>query len=236
MYKIQILEDEMSAANTLREYLNRFANERGIQIQIHHFENPYDFLESYAYDADIIFFDIEMPGVNGMEAAKKIREKDSRVTIVFTTNLAQYAIEGYSVNAFDFILKPFSYPAMELKFARIFNELSHNKAGVTITIKNKSSVQVVDVSEIRYVEVRNHILIYHMHDHEISTWGSMSSAYESLAPHHFSLANACYLINLKHVRGIESGDVVVDGQKLAISKGKRKSFLSDLASYYGGTN
>ena len=103
MLKVVLIEDNAEAAETLLEYLQRYASKNGISLSSARFRNAFDFLEAYAYDADVLFFDIEMPGMNGMEAAKKVREKDTKAMIVFTTNLAQYAIEGYSVNAFDYI-------------------------------------------------------------------------------------------------------------------------------------
>ncbi len=235
MYKIYLLEDDDAAAKTLGDLLTQFASSKDIQIHVQRFSNAFDFLEAYQYDGDIIFFDIEMPGMSGMEAAKKIREKDENVVIVFATNLAQYAIEGYSVSALDFILKPFSYPEMELKFGRIFNELSHRDKEGTLTINRKGNIEVIQISEILYVEIKNHALVYHLRDKEISTWGSLSSVSEKLIPLHFSLANACYLVNLRHVKGIDGSDVVVGNEHLPISKGKRKTFLSELALYYGGS-
>ncbi|MCR5078426.1 MAG: LytTR family DNA-binding domain-containing protein [Bacilli bacterium] len=235
MYKIYLLEDDDGAAKTLEDFLFQFAKNKDIQISVHRFSNAFDFLETYPYDGDIIFFDIEMPGMSGMDAAKKIREKDENVVIVFATNLAQYAIEGYSVSALDFILKPFSYPEMELKFGRIFNELSHRNKEDTLTINRKGTMEVVNLSDIIYVEIKNHSLVYHLKDKEISTWGSLSSVSEKLTPLHFSLANACYLVNLRHVKGIEGNDVMVGNERLPISKGKRKAFLSELALYFGGS-
>ena len=236
MYRICIVEDDPTTSATLDEYLHRYADNHNVKVETKRFANAFDFLESFSSDADAIFFDIEMPGMNGMEAAKKIREKDAFVTIVFVTNLAQYAIEGYSVDALDFILKPLHYDAMELKFDRIFNELSHHEKEETLTVIRKGNVQVIKISQIEYVEISNHNLIYHLNKGEITTWGSLSSVSEKLSPHHFVLANACYLVNLQYVRGIEGNDVVVGANRLPISKSKRKAFLSELAMYFGGTN
>lgn len=143
MYTIHVVEDDLKTAELLASYLQRYATSRGIDVTVSIFSNAFDFLEGYGEHVDAVFFDIEMPGMTGMDAAKRLREKDSNVTIVFATNLAQFAIEGYSVNAFDFILKPFSYPAMELKFDRIFKELSHKSKEATITLTRKDGVQIV---------------------------------------------------------------------------------------------
>ena len=236
MYNICILEDDKSAADLLKTFLTKFAASKRIDISVRQFTNAFDFLENYSGGAHLVFFDIEMPGMTGMEAAKKLREMDSHTIIVFATNLAQYAIEGYSVSAFDFILKPFEYPSLEMKFERIFNELSHHSIEETIALNRKGKVEIVSVADILYVEIRNHSLVYHLVNKEISAWGSLSSASEKLIPHHFALANACYLINLRHVKGIDGASVIVGREKLPISKSKRKAFLGELALYYGGMN
>ena len=235
MYKLLLLEDDQKAADSLIEYLNRFASEKGFAIETRHFDNPFDLLESYRGGVDAIFFDIEMPMMNGMEAARKIRDMDPNVTIVFVTNLAQFAIEGYAVKAFDFILKPLNYPSLEMKFARLFNEISHNEKGEMISVKGKGSMQIFPLSEIRYVEIKNHSLIYHLVGKDVSAWESLTSASEKLLPHHFAFSSASYLVNLAFVEGISGNEVNVGGEKLPISKGKRKSFLSELALYYGGS-
>ena len=70
------------------------------------FHNPAEFLESYTKDYDLVFLDVEMPGLNGIETAKELRHMDSNVVIMFITNMAQYAIHGYEVEAVDYVLKP----------------------------------------------------------------------------------------------------------------------------------
>lgn len=190
MYRIQILEDDLAAAETLLSCLRRYGDSHSIAFEAMHFSNALEFLERYSGNADLIFFDIEMPGLNGMEAAKQIREIDPNVTIVFVTNLAQFAIEGYSVHALDLILKPYNYAAMEKKFDRIFTELSHKNKGETITVNRKDGVQLLNVEDIRYVEIKNHSLIYHLGERTVNTWGSLANASEKLILYHFSFASA----------------------------------------------
>ena len=80
--------------------------------------NPGSSFENYKMIFDIIIFDIDMPGINGIDTARKLREMDSNVTIIFVTNIAQYAINGYEVDAVDYILKPVSYYDFSMKFHR----------------------------------------------------------------------------------------------------------------------
>ena len=123
--KIYVLEDEKAVSDKLCAYIDRYCGERGYAAEVKVFPNAFDLLENYHADADILFMDIQLPLMSGMDAAKKLRETDKKVLIVFVTNLAQYAVEGYEVNAFDFILKPVEYEGFKMRFERVLKELEH---------------------------------------------------------------------------------------------------------------
>ena len=128
MIKTIILEDEKDAADALRAYLSQYSAEKGVAFGVRSYDNAVDLLEAYDASADVVFADIQMPLIDGMSAAKKIRDRDKSVLIVFVTNLAQYAIEGYEVGAFDFILKPVRRTSFFMKLDRIINELGHRRS------------------------------------------------------------------------------------------------------------
>ena len=109
MIRIAVVEDEDKWANIIEECLDKLSKQDKIDIAITRFCDGYDLVENFACNFDIILMDLEMPLMNGMEAAEKIRNVDAQVTIIFITNMAQYAIRGYKVNALDYILKPISY-------------------------------------------------------------------------------------------------------------------------------
>ena len=118
MLKIAIVEDKQMEAQQLISHLDRFSQDRGEALQCHWVDNAVKFLEDYQWQYDIIFMDIQMPGIDGMRAAERLRAVDSTVVLIFVTSLAQYAIQGYSVGALDYILKPVNYPALALKLQR----------------------------------------------------------------------------------------------------------------------
>lgn len=107
--KVAILDDTKSDAQILLKYIEKFQVERNDTIQADVYEASFDFLEEYNSQYDVIFLDIEMPGSDGLKVAHEIRKKDQAVGIIFVTNMAQYAISGYEVNAIDFIVKSVSY-------------------------------------------------------------------------------------------------------------------------------
>lgn len=109
MYHIAIVEDEKVFAGQLQEFLKKYQKEQDTAFKISVFRDGAEILEHYEPLYDVILLDIEMPRVNGMEAAAKIRQMDGDVVLVFITNMASYAIHGYEVGALDFVMKPITY-------------------------------------------------------------------------------------------------------------------------------
>ena len=122
--RVAIVEDLIENAHILQQYLDHYATERHMSIQISHYQNGLDFITDYHPVWDLILLDIEMPLLNGMEAAHKIREIDPDVLIIFITCLTQYAIEGYSVRALDYVLKPVKYYPFAAKLDQVCDILS----------------------------------------------------------------------------------------------------------------
>ena len=86
------------------------------------------FLEKYAGDFDVLFFDVDMPGTDGLDTARRLRRMDSEVSIIFVTNMAQYAICGYEVEALDYLLKPLSYYDFALKFQKALRRITRRSS------------------------------------------------------------------------------------------------------------
>ena len=118
MIRIAIAEDDPQCFAQLERYVSDYGKETGRAFHITHYDNGEDLVERYKPEIDLILMDVEMPFMDGMTAAGYVREKDPEVVIVFVTNLAQYAIQGYSVNALDYILKPLNYFSFAQRLTR----------------------------------------------------------------------------------------------------------------------
>lgn len=221
----------------IKQYIATYFEKRGggESLELHSYADAYELLENYRADFDVLFMDIQLNMMTGMEAAERIRRQDSRVLIVFVTNLAQYAVEGYQVNAFDFILKPVDYNGFAMKLDRIARELEHRSDDVFVNLKTKDGYVRLNVARIAYVEVRAHDLIYHADGETVAVRGTLKNAASELEGRYFSLCNSCYLVNLACVKRANKTVVLNTGEELPISQGKRKQFLSELAKYMGGT-
>jgi DNA-binding LytR/AlgR family response regulator len=231
MLKIAIVEDEELYTQKLKEYLSRYTEEKKTPFNIRTYSNAIDFLREYTSDYDIVFLDIKMPYLDGMTAAHKLREMDGEVAIVFTTSLTQYAIEGYSVNAVDYLVKPFLYEVFALKFSRAIKRVQE-RDGDYIIIKEENGMVRLNVADLRYVESNGHRCVYHLGDGKtFSRYASLRQAASELKDFHFSYCNSCYLVNLEFVKSVADNSATVDREVLQISQSKKKSFVQDWKSF-----
>ena len=109
MLKIAVVEDQQEVRDELCRSIRKYAAENSLQVQAVPIEDGAAIAAHYEPGWDIIFMDVEMPGLDGFGAAEKIRAVDGDAVLVFVTNMAQYAIKGYEVDALDYVLKPVNY-------------------------------------------------------------------------------------------------------------------------------
>ncbi|MCX4313583.1 MAG: LytTR family DNA-binding domain-containing protein [Clostridia bacterium] len=233
MIHIAIVEDETEHADRLAEFVEKYAEEIHASIKITRFGNAVSLIDGYKADYDLIFLDIKMPYLDGMDAAHKLRELDRDVLIVFVTSMRQYALAGYAVDAADFLVKPIEYADFSLKMARIFKRLvSRTEKQNEIILSVEQGVRKLKASDIRYVETDGHNIIYRLVDGTtITQYSSMKAAEARFAEYGFARCNTCYLVNLHHVRSVKGLTVDVDGEQLQISQPRRKPFLDLLVKF-----
>lgn len=233
MVRIAIVEDDEECRNCTLSYIKRFIKESGKQIEADFFSDGVDFLEQYRSIYCAVFMDIEMPYMNGIEVSKKLREKDDIVALIFMTNMAQYAIKGYEVNAIDYIVKPVSYFTFAAKLEKALKY--HEKyTDYDFTVSFKNGKTRLQTSKIYYIEVMNHQLLFHTVEGIVEVSGSLSKMESMLGSYHFSRCNHCYLVNLRFVLGVTENTVFVGDDALQISRSRKKEFMADLMGYRGG--
>ena len=153
---------------------------------------------------------------------------------MFVTNMAQYAIKGYEVDALDYVLKPVSYGAFCTKLSRAIQRVQRRKGGQVALQLSGGGMQLLDTGDILYLETRNRMLYYHTATQEYAVRGSLAGAEKQLAAYHFARCNQCYLVNLQYVRGVENDFVQVGDARLEISRRQKAAFMTAVASYLGG--
>lgn len=230
MYKIAIVEDEHESAESLMKCLDEYAAQNGVQFSVTHFKSGLDFLDEYSFDFDVVFMDIDMPKMNGLKTAQELRKIDQSVLLVFITFLAKYAIKGYEVDAVDYIIKPLNYDAFRLKLDRVLSRCKKYESHEIILSTSDGNIRV-KISDLDYVEVNDHQILYHTANGVFRAYGSMKPLLKQFPSEQFYLCNRCYLVNLRNVSRIEGSSVIVGGDKLLISRPRRKGFIDALHRY-----
>lgn len=230
MLRIAVVEDDKTYAAQLKEYLVRYGTEKNQKISVVLFPDGEDIVTDYSAEFDIILMDVEMTFMDGMTTAERIREKDNEVVIIFITNMPQYAIQGYKVDALDYVLKPISYFAFSQRIDRALTRVKKKEA-TYITVAQKGGKKKLNVDKICYVEVRDHDLIYHSTKGDIVTKSSMKEAEDTLGGTKFFRCNRCYLVNLEYVEDFRGNDVTVASDVIKVSRARKKAFMDALNDY-----
>ena len=234
MAKIAVVEDNDAMRAQLCGFIAQYAQESGHQLDVTAFSDGAQLVEPYRPGFDIIFLDIEMPTLGGMPTAERIRRQDPDVVLVFVTNMAQYAIRGYEVDALDYVLKPVNYYQFCTKLSRAIQRVQRRRGGQVVLQLAGGGIQLLDTADIYYPETHSRMLYYHTSKGEFAARASLQSAEKQLAEYHFVRCNQCYLVNLAYVKGIENDFALVKNDRLEISRRQRTAFLTAVASYMGG--
>ncbi|WP_099467645.1 LytR/AlgR family response regulator transcription factor [Konateibacter massiliensis] len=230
MIRVALVEDDSDYRKELISYLKQYETESGEKINIVVFTDGDEIAEEYKADYDIILMDIEMKFMDGMTAAEKIRLVDSEVVIIFITNMPQFVMKGYTVDALDYVLKPITYFSFSQRIDRAIGRMKRrNEKYITITVKG--GMQKINVSKIYYAEIQDHDLIFHTANGKVLTKGTMREVEEMLKEDNFFRCNKGYLINLEYVQSILNNDVVVGNDTLQVSRARKKTLLDALNDY-----
>ncbi|MBQ4255352.1 MAG: response regulator transcription factor [Bacilli bacterium] len=227
-FNIAIVEDEEIHAKKLSEYLFSFGKEEGIDLSLTHYSSSVEAAETFQGQYDVLFLDIQMPGLNGMELAREIRKKDGHVLIIFVTSLAQFALEGYEVEATDYILKPLSYGEFLIKMHRAFSKLPKDGDSV-LRFTSQNGFLVIPVSDLIYCETSGHSVIYHTSSGDYRKHQPMKDAEKELSAFGFLRINSCYLVAKKEIVGMKNHFVILkNGERLLVSRPRMQEVTSIL--------
>lgn len=230
MIHIAIVEDEPLFMQQLQEYIRRYETDRRREIKITTFTDGEDITEDYRGEYDIILMDIQMRFMDGMTAAEKIRELDHAVIIMFITNMIQYAVRGYEVDAMDYVVKPVEYFAFSQKLDKAIGRMK-KPIQTFITVTTENGLQKLDIKDIYYIEGQGHYACYHTAKGEFISRITLKELEEEMCKHGFFRCGKGYLVNMKYVEGISGGDCIIQGRQISISRNKKKEFMELLIQY-----
>lgn len=233
MTHIAICDDEQSFVSHLQALLSQYARETGEKIKVTVFYDGMDLVEQYDPTTDLIFLDIQMKLMDGLQTAARLRQLDAHVGIIFLTTLAQYGLEGYKYQAADYILKPIAYVRLKAVLDKFLEE-KRRQARPSVVVVNDTGKYKVLLRDLRYVETFNRSLLLHTEQENLLCCKSMKEVERELQAEGFARCHTSYIVNLFYVKGVKKLELrLITGEVLPISQPRRKEFMQRLTEYWG---
>lgn len=184
---------------------------------------------------DILFLDIDMPGLDGIETAKALRKSDKKVKIIYITNYGGFAGYAFGVHAFGYLLKPVKEPDIkrQLKEAREYMEKESERPMAELFTK-AGRIRIA-VEDIYYFEYTSRMLQVHTREGVYEQQEKISECLEKMRPYGFAMPHKSFVVNLDQARGIRGYDItLMDGSIVPLSQKKGKSFREELGLFLAG--
>lgn len=234
MISIAICDDAKELVEKLEGFIKLFIDESGEEIGIQKYYSGESLLGSNHSHIDLVFLDIHMPGgMNGLKTAQLLREKNKKISIIFLTSLIQYALEGYKVQAYNYILKPVAYKVIK-KELEVWIQKNRVADDPYILVHNNSGEYKICLKALKYIETYKRNLLFHTAGEEIICYKKMRDIEQELKEHGFFRCHVGYLLNMLYVDTVEKLEAkLVTGEIIPIAKLKRKDFMVSLADFWG---
>lgn len=187
---------------------------------------------------DILLLDIQMSGINGMETAKRLRQTDKKMLIIFVTAMEEYVFEAFDVDAFHYLVKPFTEEKFEEVFRKAVRELAEQtgtgidtkKEMRNFIIKSKDGHVAVNLEEIVYAEVFNRKVVIHTMQEKIEYYGKLKDL-EKMAGKEFYRPHRSYLVNLAFVRKYDAKTIYLERGEVPMAKQNYPKFVKCYLRY-----
>lgn len=221
MIRVAICDDEEIFLNDYAKMINSIKKLYNYNIEIFKFnsgEELLNFISINEIKFNIIFLDIIMDKIDGIETAKKIRQIDTMTEIIFLTSSKDYALEGYEVKAYNYIVK--SSDSIEEKIYESIRDL-YSKVNDFIVINNKSGIERIETKKIVYIESNKRKIIFNTIENEYEMYEKLDNIYEELKHRGFIKVHRSYIVNREFIKKIEAKDIITTtGEIIPISRSK----------------
>ena len=235
MIKIAFCDDDMEVLHQMNELLDRYRVERNEDITYAAFQSPFELLTEIekGIRPDILFLDVVMPGQNGMDVAKEIRQYDTNMKIIFLTSSPEFAVESYSVGAYFYQLKPI----WEESFFRLMDAVlveCEKKKKNSLILRSKDGITRIDLQQLEYCEVLGRKLLFHLENGAVlESAGSLDDLAGQLMQHsNFFRPHRSFLVNMEYIQNISSRSIkMVNDAEIPIPHGKCSEIKNTYMEY-----
>ena len=235
MIKIAFCDDDMEVLHQMNELLDRYRVERNEDITYAAFQSPFELLTEIekGIRPDILFLDVVMPGQNGMDVAKEIRQYDTNMKIIFLTSSPEFAVESYTVGAYFYQLKPI----WEESFFRLMDSVlaeCEKKKKNSLILRSKDGITRIDLQQLEYCEVLGRKLLFHLENGAVlESAGSLDDLAGQLMQYsNFFRPHRSFLVNMEYIQNISSRSIkMVNDAEIPIPHGKCSEIKNTYMEY-----
>lgn len=234
MLRIAICEDDKIQQKLIEDYIKTMILDQSYSIE--KYDSGEDLSRAYEQGDrySIIFLDMQMDALNGIQTAEIIREYDPTCIIIIVTSIIEYAVEGYSINAFDFILKPIDNKKIEKVLRSAMNKIKSDFVDAYL-IQTRDATTVLKLSDVIYIESRGKKVVFYTENEQYLSNEKISSVEEKLSKLGFVRISRYYIVNLNHIKeiGVKSIQLTA-GYALDYSKNQQREIKVAYMNYMMG--
>lgn len=236
MLHIALCDDHVNELAELQRLLLDYKQARGFAFDYALFESGFELITALERGKrfDIYCLDIIMPGITGIEVAKEIRAFDKTAPIIFLTSSPEYALDGYSVRAINYVLKPMTREKLFRALDDVFEHIKVNHDDAAVIVKSSDGIQKILISNLVYAEVMGRSVLYHLVSGKvIECTESFSSVCDNLLKYGcFVKPHRSYLVNMRYIDTIESNRLTLQSKEtVPVAQGKAREIKQNYLSY-----
>ena len=218
-----IVDDELSSQRVLQHFVEETAI-LDLKATCNNAAEAFKFLQLHG-DIDLLFLDINMPQQSGLDFYKTLKNPPQ---VIFTTAYAQYAVDGFEVNAVDYLLKPIAYERFLTATHKVLNNQNTTKnTDDFIVLKENKALHKVFYNNIQYIEAFGDYVKVHTQEKTITTHSTFSKLIERL-PNHFLRTHKSFSINLNKMNHLSGNQIKVDTHTVPIGQTYKQTVLKAL--------
>lgn len=230
MISVAICDDEKYMSDQIRTLVSAFSRRKNIEISIRQFSCGEDLLR-YDKQIDILFLDIQMKGIDGMETARKLRGQNFRGFLIFITVLKELVFQSFEVQAYDYLVKPVDEKQFEKTMERVFSSM-RNTGEENLLIQKGYESRIISLEEIVFCEIIDRKIYLHLVSAEVVDYYERIENLESRLGDSFFRCHRSYLIHLKYLKSYKNGTAYMEGgHRIPVSRLRGREFSAVILQY-----
>jgi len=230
LIRIAICDDEKHMSDHISSFVSDFFRKKNREISLRMFSSGEELL-SYNGQIDILFLDIQMKDMDGMETARKLRADKFRGFLVFITVLKEMVFQSFEVQAYDYLIKPVDNKQFEKTMERLYTAMQ-NASEDSLLVQKGYEGRIIPKDEIVFCEIIDRKIYLNLASGEVVDYYERIENLETKLNNRFYRCHRSYLINLKHLKGYKNGTAYMDnGKEIPVSRLRSKEFSGVVLQY-----